>query len=558
MSSRAAATRKPAAFAIGVSTTYVWLSLLTIATLLPFSDKAFQMDDPMFLWSARQIVQHPLDPYGFQVNWYRTSTPMWKETKNPPLGCYYVAAAAEIAGWSERRLHAAFMIPALAVILGTYRLALRFTRLAWLAAFATLFTPGFVVSSTSVMCDVLMLAFWIWAVILWLEGFDSGRSGYLVGSAILIAACALTKYFGVALVPLLAVYARQKSKSWGAWAWYLLLPLLALGGFELWSKLHYGQGLVSAASSFSRNIRRHRDASLIAQALAGLSFAGGSIAPFLAALLLRWSKWRVLAAVSVAVLGAIGFCSHRLSLDANSAPIDVSGHYASISIQLALWILGGIIVIALPFSDIGMRWNADRVMLALWIAGTFAFAAFFNWVCNVRSILPVIPAAAICLAWRLEHSTSTKLFKAKLAVGLCLAAVLTLWVSAADTELADSARRAAEIVRVKTSGQATPVWFTGHSGFQYYMQEWGAKPLDFASPHLEPGDFLVIAPTGAPFFGVRRELLASQEELVLPVRLDLSTSLRQWGADFYAGGGPVPFFIGRVPPEIYEVLRTGQ
>jgi 4-amino-4-deoxy-L-arabinose transferase-like glycosyltransferase len=537
---------------------YLFLSILTIASLLPFSNKAFHMDDPLFLWTGRHIVEHPLDPYGFQVNWYRTSSPMWKETKNPPLGCYFVAAAAQFVGWSERGLHLVFVIPALAVILGTYRLALRFTRFAWLAAVAVLLTPGFLVSASSIMCDVAMLAFWIWGTILWLEGFDSKRTTYLLGSVILVAFSALTKYFGVALVPLLAVYSYQKEKRLGTWGWYLLCPVLALAGFELWSKLRYGHGLVSAASSYPRMIRRHRDASLVTQLLAGLSFLGGCTVPVLGAMLLPWSKRRILTAASIAGLGALAFCSHLLSLDANSAAIDFSARYASIAIQLAVCIFAGIALLALTFVDAGEGWGAERVMLTLWITGTFAFATFLNWVTNARSILPLIPAAGICLACRFERLTQprAKLLRVKLAAGLGLAAILTFWICAADAELADSARRASNIVRARSGNQTTAsVWFTGHSGFQYYMQEWGAKPLDFVSPQVRLGDDVVMASGGARFFDLRKDLVASREKIELPMRLGLSTSLSQWGADFYAGGGPLPFFIGPAPPQVYEILR---
>ncbi len=49
----------------------------------------------------------------------------------------------------------------------------------------------------------MMLALWIWAAIFWIEGIDSDRPVFLAASVILIAASALTKYFGAALVPLL-------------------------------------------------------------------------------------------------------------------------------------------------------------------------------------------------------------------------------------------------------------------------------------------------------------------------------------------------------------------
>ena len=37
----------------------------------------------------------------------------------------------------------------------------------------------------------------------------------------------------------------------------------------------------------------------------------------------------------------------------------------------------------------------DALLLALWILGTCVFAALLNWTTNGRSILPLVPAAAI-------------------------------------------------------------------------------------------------------------------------------------------------------------------
>jgi len=80
------------------------LTLVVLAALVPFLSKPFNFDDPLFVWTARQIQAHPGNPYGFQVNWYGSSEAMWGITKNPPLACYYLALAAGILGWSERIL----------------------------------------------------------------------------------------------------------------------------------------------------------------------------------------------------------------------------------------------------------------------------------------------------------------------------------------------------------------------------------------------------------------------------------------------------------------------
>ena len=70
------------------------LILITILLLLPFSNKAFHMDDPLFLSVAKQILKNPFDFYGFNYNWYGASQPMYFITQNPPLTSYYIAIVA--------------------------------------------------------------------------------------------------------------------------------------------------------------------------------------------------------------------------------------------------------------------------------------------------------------------------------------------------------------------------------------------------------------------------------------------------------------------------------
>src|SRR6266446_9961266 len=208
------------------------LGVLTVACLLPFSSRAFHIDDPLFVFAARQITQHPLDPYGFNVIWYESLDRMADVTMNPPLACYYGAAVGRIAGWSERAFHLAFLVPALALIFGTYRMAKHFTRLPLLAGLATVLTPGILVSACSVMCDTMMVALWVWAVILWIEGIEPRKAWYLAGSGVLIAAAVLTKYFGAALILVLAAYSLARLRRFGSWMWYLLIPVGARVGPE--------------------------------------------------------------------------------------------------------------------------------------------------------------------------------------------------------------------------------------------------------------------------------------------------------------------------------------
>src|SRR5581483_75857 len=176
-------------------------------------------------------------------------------TKNPPLACYYAALIGSIAGWSEVALHLGFLLPAIALALGTYRLATRFTRSPLLAAAAAFLSPGVVVSASSVMCDTMMLAFWMWTAVFWIEGLENERPAYLAFSSVLLALAALTKYFGICLVPLLMVYSLARKRRIGWWAMYFLVPLALLSAYQLWTAIIYGHRMFSEAFDFAKNQR---------------------------------------------------------------------------------------------------------------------------------------------------------------------------------------------------------------------------------------------------------------------------------------------------------------
>ena len=68
---------------------------------------------------------------------------MYEVSKNPPLGGYYIALAAELFGWSEVALHRAFLLPA-AVSAGlSYSLARRLCSRPLEAALIGVATPAF-------------------------------------------------------------------------------------------------------------------------------------------------------------------------------------------------------------------------------------------------------------------------------------------------------------------------------------------------------------------------------------------------------------------------------
>jgi 4-amino-4-deoxy-L-arabinose transferase-like glycosyltransferase len=531
----------------------VLLGLLTLLCLLPFAGKAFHIDDPLFVWAAQQISRHPFDPYGFKLIWYATEMPMSEVTKNPPLGAYYGALIGSIAGWSERAMHIGFLLPALTLVLGTYHLARRFTQSAWIAAAATLLTPGFIVSSTSVMCDTMMLALWVVAVLFWIKGLDPIKPGYLLASVLLVTACSLTKYFGVALIPLLFVYSLVRLRRIGSWFFFLLLPICVLAGYQMWTHSLYGRGLLSDAAVYANVRRDDARTDLFTKTVVGLSFIGGCALTCFTFVPFIWSRKPVLAGAALSVLAALLIGKGEIHFHG----ISPQGPWILKIVQLVVFVAGGLSLLGLAFSDLRKRRDADSLLLVLWLLGTFIFAVFLNWTINARSVLPLIPAAGILLARRLDEKSFPSLPRLQwlVIIPLAISGMLSLGAASADTELAESARKAADFVHSQSSERPGNVFFEGHWGFQYYMQSYGAQPVNIRAFPLTPGNVVVIPENNTNIFGVPPGVANSQQVIEVKTNSWISTMRPEVGSGFYASlWGPLPFAFGAVPPERYHVL----
>jgi 4-amino-4-deoxy-L-arabinose transferase-like glycosyltransferase len=525
-----------------------------VICLLPFSGRAFHIDDTLFIRAAQQIAKHPLDPYGFQINWDGVLTSMADVTQNPPLSSYYTALVGTLFGWSEWALHCGFLLVAIALVLGTYRLAARFTRAPLLAALMTLLCPGVLVSASSVMCDTMMLALWLWAVILWIEGIERKSAVCLAFSSLLIAACALTKYFGVSLLPLLLVYTLMR-RSLRAALW-LLVPVAILAWYQQWTAGLYGHGLLFGAADFAATQRAATTGSELAVGIVGLSFAGGcGIFGLLYAPLL-WSRRNIAVTALLSIIASASIMYGGLSIGLRIGGPEAERSHVLTGIELAFFIAAGVSLLALAMRSIWKDRLAGSVLLSLWVLGTFLFAAYVNYTVNARSVYPLIPAAAVLLMRRLDAANilSERRTMSAVAILIVISGAFSFWVAAGDAALANSARQAAAL-SVSKAGGAT-VWFEGHWGFQYYMEALGARELDFSNLELKPGDFVVVPSNNIQIRSVPPQLVAARYSFDLPLNNWVTTVSWQLGAGFYASyWGPIPFAVGRVPRESYTIFR---
>jgi 4-amino-4-deoxy-L-arabinose transferase-like glycosyltransferase len=526
---------------------------LTLLALVPFSGKAIHIDDPLFVWTAEHIQTNPLDPFGFDVNWYGSTAHMSDVTKNPPLTSYYIAMVAHAFGWGERPLHVAFLVPALMIVLLTFLLAELLGARPLPAALSVLVTPAFLVSSTTLMSDTWMLALWMSAVYLWITGTRERSALRLLSSSVIVALAALTKYFAVSLIPLLLIYSLVRNRRMTSAAAYLLVPMSVLFLYQVWTQAHYGHGLLMDAATYASQ----RNAWTLDKLIIGLAFTGGCLGAV--SILTYWCSgrrtWMVfsLVAVTLLFLRAIPVVEHHAARGTRNpwpaAPL------------LAVFAVGGLLISALSVRALLRRRDAETWLLSLWVLGTVAFAAGVNWSINARSILPLVPAVSIML---MRESAGLGRSPGRRAIGavLVVTAALGLASAWADHALAQSARRAAQIISERHVGDGRPVLFEGHWGFQYYMQRLGASPIDFRRTPIHSGDVVVIPENNTnnpPLPADRATLL---EEMEIPSSRWIATMHREIGAGFYADVfGPLPYAVGPVPPEryyVFEISLTGR
>ena len=522
---------------------------ITVILLVPFAGKAFNMDDPLFMWSAKYIHSHFLDPYGFRVNWYLDVQPMWNVTKNPPLACYYIALWAFIIGWSEPALHLAFLIPAIAVVLGTFFLAREFCAKPLEATLAAILTPVFLISGTTVMCDVMMLAFWVWAVFLWVRGMEKNRHGLLATAMVLVTLSALTKYFGIALIPLLAVYSIVKTRRPGMWMLHLLIPVAILAGYQVATKSLYGRGLLSDAGGYAAFYQADTLAQAVTRLLTGFIFTGGCILTALFFAPLLWSRRGLTIGFVIAVLAFVGFSLKPIGTFLPVGPLWPTG------LQMALLFAGGVGLLALAVQDYLSRRDALSLVLLLWVAGTFIFASVLNWSVNGRSILPMAPAAGILIMRRIGRLHPTKDLTRYMCIPLAAALIVSLLVLFADYQLADSGRNAAGEVASSRTEEGRTIWFEGHWGFQYYMESEGGKAVEFATFEPKKGDILILPSNNTNLLIEDPDAPCVHVFIYRPI-VKLSTMHKAVGAGFFSDTwGPLPFAIGPLPPEYYGVFQ---
>jgi 4-amino-4-deoxy-L-arabinose transferase-like glycosyltransferase len=521
--------------------------------LAPFLSKPFNIDDTLFLRAAEQIQKQPANFYGNTINWYGTSMPMHRVFENPPLTSYYIAAVTRIVGWSETALHLAFLLPALAAAWGIFSLARRLSLQPTIATILSILTPVFLISASTVMCDVMLLAFWIWAVVEFERGLEKNSTSAFLLSGALAGLAVLTKFPGLGLVPLLGVYGAVRQRRSGKWIFAILIPIGFAAGYEWITHSLYGEGLFFGAARFAVGARTAPEGNFLERIVLGLEFVGGCFLPTLLVVFWAWPKRGLLALLCVA-----GFCILVLP---TLAPMAKALWHGNESLKWGrllhgvVFTVGGLNLLLILALDCWTRRDATSLLLLLWICGIFFFAIVVNWTLNGRSLLPMAPAVGLLVARRLDSFARGKKLS-PIWIGVAAAAI-SLIPLAGDHALARADWTAAKDLCSKYRKPGRTLWFVGHWGFQYYMEARGAVALDRKSSAPAEHDIIVVPSNASNVWKPSADSARTIETAAYGTNRFCTTMSLTDGAGFYGAiWGPLPFIVGEIDPNRFEVFEV--
>jgi hypothetical protein len=351
------------------------------------------------------------------------------------------------------------------------------------------------------------------------------------------------------VVPLLLTYTLVRQRRLRIDLLWLVLPLALLCIFEFWTKEKYGTALLSDAFGVSRSDVTIKP-TVIAQSLIGLAFLGGGLISAVA--YFPWKNWKLClisggcVVLFIALFGWLVPFRDSYTAAANGSVIKIEGGILA-AVGFAIFATA---VLAL-IKDKGV----PTLLCALWLLGIFVFATFLNWSFTSKTLLPAVPAAMILLSrWRERDGIAEKIISRWITP--IPFALIALWITWADYRQANTARDAARQFRDEFRAELGTVWFGSHWGFQYYMEQWNAVPLNANGSQIYSGDPFIFPANNASLVPVPNERLIFIRKSDFPTLPLVSTHGRRTGAGFYSSlRGTVPWTVDRVIPETYYVMR---
>ncbi|WP_419192725.1 ArnT family glycosyltransferase [Kolteria novifilia] len=481
---------------------YLIVLCLAFASTLPFLNKAFHIDDVLYLRVAGQIVKDPLDPFGGRSHDNRVlwdakdgqPATLFEIDYNPPLWKYVLATIIGLFGIEEWKLHLAQSVAVCFAGFGLYHLSRRLTSHPLWATAMILFGPFFL-PGQNLMLEGPLLCFWSWSLVFAWKSWDTDRLGPAWLAGLFAGLALMTKYTAGLLWPLLVIGALGFRRPRALVA--LIPPVLMLSAWSLHNILFHGEPHLSSHGMVFRPELWGPRLLVILRSTGAVTVFG----PVVAIVLVQRGRWGWLALVGCLLAAGAAAWGDLLYVSRETAREALFQIDFVKSVHVVLFTFHGVLsLLGIAVVFLGSRLGKDRpwrfdeeAFLSLWILMMLLFnitSVPFN---AVRHLLLFFVPLVFLLARLLEGMWAEGRWRLALLSG---SALLALAIAIGDAEIAGAYRRTAiDTVRPRTMA-GIKTWATGNWGFLYYSVREGANPL-FAHPEEyglgrpAPGDVVV-------------------------------------------------------------------
>jgi hypothetical protein len=444
---------------------------LSAAFLLPYLNKAFTIDDPVFLLQAQQIRKSPLHPMALNICWVEDYEcgPVAQDMPGNVLMSYYLVPVAG-RGHPESLVHLMQILALWCAIASTVSLAFRFgfgSFGAFVAGLLVAATPPVMAMASTAMPEMLAMFLGVIAIDRLVAWKEDGKTFDGAVSALTLGLAPIARVHLIFLWPIAVVLLGDGSRLFDVRSW-LALPK------RRWIPLIVAAFVLVAALALTHE-------------------PGYGLRPPHMYISQRNAPYNLLSYLTYGVLAMpLGFAWIILRKRLWFFPVGVC-----LPVIWKVWIHPGHLVWTNLFAGVGalvlidvLLWSFQRrdqwrIACALWLTIPLVALPYTHF--PVKYLVVCVPAAALLIADLLRA------FRWRIAAlcGIIVAgAIFGGMVLRADARFAEMGRQAAARLVSPQVAAGHRVWVSSQWGFYWYAQKAGAQGLRTEDVPA-PGDYLV-------------------------------------------------------------------
>lgn len=446
--------------------------ILSAACLLPYLNKAFTIDDPVYMLQAQQVSKEPLHPMALDICWVSDQEcgPVASNMPGNFLMAYFLRPVANLAN-PEPLVHLMQILTLWCGIVATVSLAFRlgFGILAACAAGLLLAaTPPVLAMASTAMPEMLAMSLGVIGLERLVAWKENGKVINGLVSAVALGLAPIARVHLVLLWPIAAVLLRDDARIFDVRSWitgpkrrWLLLVGAAFLSVAILALTHEpGNGVKPPHMYIRPENVNHNLMSYLSDWVVAMPLGLGW-------LILRnrhMRLWLFPVTIGLPVLRKL------------------LTHYPVTWTTLSMG-LGAAVIIDILLRSVESR-DQRRLACALWLMLPLAALPYIHL--PVKYLVPCAPAAALLLA---DILPTFRWPKTALCGIVALGTIFGSMILRADAQFAEMGRQAAARLIAPRVAAGHRVWFASQWGFYWYALKAGSqvlRPNDVPAP----GDYL--------------------------------------------------------------------